>query len=194
MDEKTALRFVGALRKEIEAITLEARVCYESGIVLPNSGEELYESEDNLNISVNIVNLWRWPASSDNSHTCAFAFAAVPVNNPMLSPLSGRPILWQEILRLPQIICRLAAEVLDGQIFKVRLAASDEELAVVIVDSDRCDTSSDDLWDWNVYGVVRHLEAWNENGAIKLELMENELGLIFTEEILDRLWLAITPK
>lgn len=191
MDENTALRFVKAVRKEIEAITLHARVSVERGICLNSDADIGRDVDDEWDLAVNVVHFSGWPTSKNDPEK--FAFAEVPLSHPLLAPLRDRTlpvVMWSGISRLPLYVCRMAAEVLDGQQFKVRLVATDQELAGVI----RCEPSYNDVGEWDIRGIFYNLEAWNQNGEIEILLLERQLGEVFTEEILDRLKRAVAQQ
>ncbi|HBE90697.1 MAG TPA: hypothetical protein DDW41_05825, partial [Candidatus Andersenbacteria bacterium] len=99
------------------------------------------------------------------------------------------PVKWSEISRLPKIICALAAEVFDGQEFKVRLIPTDQVLMAEFYWQ-----GDDDLGIWEFPSVIDCLEVWNQNGAIPILLGEWDLEEVFTDEILDRLKRAVAQK
>jgi hypothetical protein len=143
-----------------------------------------------------MVHFSGWPTGVDVTASERFVCAWVPLSHPLLAPLSDHTlsVTWLEISRLPEIICRLAAEVLDGQQFKVRLVTTDQELVESFIEeSDPCRTQMYDLEEWCVPKVCC-LEAWNQNGAIEVMLGGDFLYEIFKEEVVDRLRTAVAAK
>ncbi len=196
MDEKTALKFIQAFRQEIEAITLQARVSIEDGIGINNDPDAGRDSWKSLDLYVDTVFLSGWPTSKNDPDT--FAFAEVPLNNPLLVPLSDGclPVRWVEISRLPEYVCHMAATVLNGQQFRVRLIPTEQELVLAAMESyaDRDNRYGDDLGKWEFLSDCDCLEAWNKYGSVPILLGERNLEEVFQEEILDRLKRAVVPK
>lgn len=96
MNKKTALRFVKALRKEIEAITLQARVSIEGGICICNDPDSDSDGYQEWDLAVNFVHFSGWPTSKNDPRK--FAFAEVPLNNPLLASLRDRAVPGQSHL------------------------------------------------------------------------------------------------
>jgi hypothetical protein len=195
MNEKTALRFVKALRKEIEAITLHARVSIESGICIDNEPDGEGDGYQKWELAVNFVFFSGWPTSKNDPEK--FAFAEMPLSHSLLDPLRDRAVSvkWWDISRLPDIIGRLAAEALDYQEFKVRLIPTDQVLAAGFSGgSDWRHRHVDDLETWEFPQVTDCLEVCNQYGAIPILLGEWSLEEVFRDEILNRLKRAVAQK
>lgn len=195
MDKNTALRFVQAYRQEIEAIRLQARVSVKAGIGIINDPDVDDVAYLKLDMSVNVVYFSGWPTSKNNPDT--FAFGEMPLSNPLLASLSESclSVRWAEISRLPEFVCQMAATVLDGQQFRVRLIPTEQELVLAAI---KCFDEGkrhgeDDLGKWDFLSDWV-LEAWNEYGAVQILLLEPTLEEVFKDEILDRLRMAIAPK